>query len=105
MVEAQQAKEAEIRKRVSSIQQRLLRGLHVISALVASEVEEFRVHIASVATVLLEGVLPRAGTLIGDRGFETYLVRSHFSELHIYSWIPRISANAALNVLLVSMCG
>jgi hypothetical protein len=53
----------------------LERGLHFVRSLVAANVEEFRLYITSIASLLLEGALSTKGTLlVGGGGFETYLV-------------------------------
>ncbi|KAG8955662.1 translational activator of GCN4 [Tulasnella sp. 424] len=73
LVDAQLAKESSIRKRISSIQRHLSRGLSFVRSLVAANVEELQTHIASIANILLQDVLPKATELIGPEGFDTYL--------------------------------
>lgn len=75
LIDAQLLKESEIRRRVSQAQLNLSRGLALVRALVEADVAQFQRHIAPIATQLLEGVLPRAITLVGPVAFDTYLVR------------------------------
>ncbi|KAG8904625.1 translational activator of GCN4 [Tulasnella sp. 403] len=73
LVDAELAKESEIRQRVSQLQQRLTRGLAFIRSLVSARVDEFRRHITPVASLLLEDVLPKAHKLVGRQAFDTYM--------------------------------
>ncbi|KAG8891177.1 translational activator of GCN4 [Tulasnella sp. 408] len=73
LVDAQLAKESSIRQKISSIQHHLSRGLSFVRSLVAANVEELQAHIASIANILLQDVLPKATELIGLEGFNTYL--------------------------------
>ncbi|KAF5388937.1 hypothetical protein D9757_005117 [Collybiopsis confluens] len=64
LVQAQLAKEANIRKKVEEIKQKILRGLGFVRSLVetfGSAGEEFKPHISQVVTLLLEGALIKGG--------------------------------------------
>ncbi|KAG9005891.1 translational activator of GCN4 [Tulasnella sp. JGI-2019a] len=73
LFDAQLVKETEIRRHVAGVQNRLHRGLELIRSLVAANVDEFQPHIASLATLLLENVLPRAHAFVDSRAYNTYL--------------------------------
>ncbi|KAG8875312.1 translational activator of GCN4 [Tulasnella sp. 331] len=73
LIDAQLAKESDIRRQVDGIQSRLHRGLELIRSLVAANVDEFQPHIASLAILLLESVLPRAYAFVDSRAYDTYL--------------------------------
>ncbi|EEB98078.1 hypothetical protein MPER_02478 [Moniliophthora perniciosa FA553] len=75
LVNAQLAKEAEVRKRVASIKANLDRGLRLVGSLINASVPEFRVYISTVVTLLLEGALEKGSLLAGEMALETYLVR------------------------------
>lgn len=73
-MDAQLAKESGIRRQVNGVQSRLHRGLELIRSMVAANVDEFQPHIASLATLLLESVLPRAYAFVDSRAYDSYLV-------------------------------
>ncbi|KDQ56445.1 hypothetical protein JAAARDRAFT_36597 [Jaapia argillacea MUCL 33604] len=73
LVQAQLQKEAEIRRRVNTIQNRLGRGLHLVHSLVSARVDEFRSYISSVATLLLDGAFDKAVSLVGTSSFDAYI--------------------------------
>ncbi|ESK85788.1 translational activator [Moniliophthora roreri MCA 2997] len=73
LVNAQLAKEAEVRKRITSIKANLERGLHFVQSLINALVSEFRVYISTVVTLLLEGALEKGSLLAGEMALETYL--------------------------------
>ncbi|KAK1228592.1 translational activator of GCN4 [Marasmius sp. AFHP31] len=72
-VNAQLAKEADIRKRVTLIQSNLDRGLSLVRSLINAYVPEFRVYISTVVALLLDGALDKGSLLCGQAAFETYL--------------------------------
>ncbi|KAG8940411.1 translational activator of GCN4, partial [Tulasnella sp. 419] len=73
LVDAQLEKEAKIRKEVANVQSRLIRGLQLINSLIAAEVHEFQPYVATVATLLVDGILRKASFLVGELAFDTYL--------------------------------
>ncbi|KAF8883249.1 armadillo-type protein [Infundibulicybe gibba] len=73
LVQAQLAKESEIRQRVVEIKISLERGLRFVRSLVAANVDEFQSHISFIAGLLLTDVLSRGSVLVGDEAFNTYL--------------------------------
>ena len=78
LVQAQLEKESQVRKRVNVIQERLRRGLRVIRHLVEGHVMEFSMWVSTVAELLIEGgALDQGKVLVGEEGFETYLVSVH----------------------------
>jgi len=76
-VNAQLEKEALIRKRLSVMKFGLERGLHLVRGLILANVPEFGSYLSSVASLLLEGALRKGTALVGQYGFDTYLV-GHF---------------------------
>ncbi|KAG5725284.1 Translational activator gcn1 [Termitomyces sp. T112] len=73
IVSAQLEEEARVRQHVVDIQRRLHRGLRLVQSLAGSGVEQFRDHISSIASLILEGALGRGSALVGGAAFETYL--------------------------------
>jgi len=74
LVDAQLAKETQIRSKVTSIKSRLDRGLQLVRSMVAANTTEFHAMISSVASLLLCGAVVRGTMLVGSNAFETYLV-------------------------------
>jgi hypothetical protein len=81
LVEAQLAKESQIRARVESIKVKLERGLQLIRSIVEANSADFHQFVASVTRLLLAGAIKLQVTLVGDQVFDTYMVslRPHFS--------------------------
>ncbi|KAK7051190.1 translational activator of GCN4 [Paramarasmius palmivorus] len=73
LVNAQLAKESEVRQRVTSIKTNLDRGLHFIGSIINASVPEFRVYISTVVTLLLDGALEKGSLLSGSMALATYL--------------------------------
>ncbi|KAF5363220.1 hypothetical protein D9758_008404 [Tetrapyrgos nigripes] len=73
LIQQQLAKESEVRQRVESVKNNLVRGLQLVSSLIDASVPEFRVYISSTVTLLLDGALRSGALLAGDLAFETYL--------------------------------
>jgi hypothetical protein len=78
LVDAQLAKEAQIRSRVAAVHRNLVDGLALLRSLIAAGVEDFRPHVWPMAALLLDGVLKRGSALVGQVAVDTYVV-SHSS--------------------------
>jgi len=77
LVNEQLRKEAEIRKHVSGIKAKLEHGLELVHSLSSANVEEFRVHAPQTFSIILLNVFAEASVaLVGDKPFNTLLVRS-----------------------------
>lgn len=74
LVDAQLARETQIRFKVTSIKSRLDRGLQLVRSIVAANTTEFHAMISSVASLLLCGAVVRGALLVGSNAFETYVV-------------------------------
>ena len=82
LVNEQLQKEAEIRKRVSEVLAKLEHGLGLVHSLTSANVEEFRAHAPQIDTILLRNAFNEASeALVGDKVFNTFLVRSFVSTL------------------------
>ena len=79
LVDAQLAKEGEIRARLQQLQVALQRGLATIRSVVAAKVDEFRPWVAPMASLLLNGSVKKGRFLVGFEAFDTYLVRSQYA--------------------------
>lgn len=75
LVDEQLQKEAEIRKRVSGIRAELDHGLELVHSL-SVNIEEFRAYAPKVASILLETFSAASVALVGEKVFNTFLVRS-----------------------------
>lgn len=78
LVQAQLAKEAVVRERMSGLRARLLRGLAFVRSVVEGGGPSVRVHVRSIAECLLEGAMSGGcARLVGDPGgegpFETFV--------------------------------
>lgn len=77
LVNEQLLKEAEIRKHVSGVRAKLEHGLELAHSLSSANVAEFRAYAPQVASIILLNVFNEASeTLVGDKPFNTFLVRS-----------------------------
>ena len=74
LVEAQLAKESQIRSRVENIKTNLERGLQLIRSVVESNPPEFQGFVASITSLLLTGAVKHGALLVGDDVFHTYVV-------------------------------
>ncbi|KAJ6518743.1 armadillo-type protein [Mycena sanguinolenta] len=103
LVQAQLAREATVRQRVEGVKTNLIRGLAFVRSLVAAGVPEFRVHISSVARLLLDGALSKGALLVGAIAFETYLDLAKCSSERLDSfrtWVG-IATLRSLNVATI----
>ncbi|KAH8103551.1 armadillo-type protein [Cristinia sonorae] len=73
LVEAQLKKESEIRARVNALKARLERGLRLVHCLVASQVDEVKLHMSSLVDLLLLGGFGMAVQLIGSASFKAFV--------------------------------
>ncbi|CAG8528815.1 4749_t:CDS:10 [Funneliformis caledonium] len=71
-VDAQLAKESEIRKNVEQVRLTLIRGLDIVDALVESNSEAIEQHIVEFMR-LLNIIVQKSGPLVGDKAVNTYL--------------------------------
>lgn len=74
LVDAQLAKESEIRSKVNLVKSSVERGLQIIRSIVKANVPEFHAYIPSITTLLLSGAIKHRVALVGDAAFETYVV-------------------------------
>ena len=82
LINEQLLKEAEIRKHVSSIRAKLEHGLELVHSLSSANVAEFRVHAPQIASILLLNAFNKASeALVGDKPFNTFLVRLFVPDL------------------------
>ncbi|KAJ3807969.1 armadillo-type protein [Lentinula aff. lateritia] len=73
LVQAQVAKESQIRAKVNDVQFKLIRGLYLVRSLIETSVDEFRMYVSPISTLLLDGALAKGYLLVGELAFETYL--------------------------------
>lgn len=76
LVQAQLRKESQVRQRVVAIKTDLERGLHLVRALANANVDQFRLYISAIASLLVRGALGRGPALVGKLAFDTYIVRT-----------------------------
>lgn len=74
LVQAQLSKEADVRAKVNEINIKLKRGLCLVESLIETSVDEFRVYISSIVSLLLDGALAKGSLLVGNLALDTYLV-------------------------------
>ncbi|KAJ3828802.1 translational activator GCN1 [Lentinula raphanica] len=74
LIQAQLAKEGQVRAKVNDIHSKLIRGLHIVQSLLQTSVDEFRMYISPIVTLLLDGALAKGSVFVGDLAFETYLL-------------------------------
>ncbi|KAF9179251.1 translational activator of GCN4 [Haplosporangium sp. Z 11] len=72
-VDAQLAKESNIRKSVQNTYVHLMRGLAIIRALVDGNAAELTARLVELVRLLLNGVVKRGGPLLGSVAVDTYL--------------------------------
>ncbi|KAF9283148.1 translational activator of GCN4, partial [Mortierella antarctica] len=72
-VDAQLAKESNIRKNVQNTYVHLMRGMAIIRALINGNAEELTARLVELVRLLLNGVVKRGGPLVGPVAVETYL--------------------------------
>ncbi|KAG0214330.1 translational activator of GCN4 [Mortierella sp. NVP41] len=72
-VDAQLAKESNIRKSVQNTYVHLMRGLATIRALVDGNADELTARLVELVRLLLNGVVKRGGPLVGSVAVDTYL--------------------------------
>lgn len=73
-MQAQVAKESQIRAKVNDVHFKLIRGLYLVRSLMETSVDEFRKYVSPISTLLLDGALAKGYLLVGELAFETYLV-------------------------------
>jgi hypothetical protein len=78
LFEAQLKKENAVRQRVAHVKTNILRGLQFIRSLVSSGVQDFRLYISTVVSLLLDGALGKGSILVGHEAVQTYLVRAMY---------------------------
>ncbi|KAG0338181.1 translational activator of GCN4 [Podila horticola] len=72
-VDAQLAKESNIRKNVQNTYVHLMRGMAIIRALINGNAEELTARLVELVRLLLNGVVKSGGPLVGPVAVETYL--------------------------------
>lgn len=73
-VNAQLAKEGEVRQRIAQVQAKMKRGLEVVAALVASNAERVEREVGILAKNLLATAFAEGAFLLDGRAFEVFLV-------------------------------
>ncbi|KAJ4478479.1 armadillo-type protein [Lentinula aciculospora] len=73
LVQTQLAKEGLVRTKMKDIHIKLIRGMNLVKSLVETSVDEFRMYISPIVTLLLDGALAKGSLFVGDLAFETYL--------------------------------
>lgn len=71
---AQLAKEAEVRTKISAVQARMKRGLEVVYALTASNAERVEREVGELAQILLSSAFSDGSFLLDQRAFEVFMV-------------------------------
>lgn len=79
LVDAQLAKESQIRSEVTAVNARLERGLRLVQSIVAANPQELHSLISSVISLLIAGAVRRGALFVGSAVFETYVVSDSFS--------------------------
>ena len=82
LVDAQLAKESQIRAKVTAVKAKLEHGLHLVQSIVAANPLELHPLISSVTSLLIAGAVKRGSIFVGSAAFETYVV-SHSSHIHL----------------------
>jgi hypothetical protein len=75
LVEAQLQKETEVRNTIADLQARLKRSLHLISSLTRADVDDFKLHLATVVNLLLGSVFGAGAFLADSSSFKVFIVR------------------------------
>lgn len=83
LVQEQLQKESQIRKRIMSMKTRLEHGLELVHSLASARVDEFRLYLSELATLLLKSGFGNVSLLTGTKAFDTFLVSS-LSTSHIF---------------------
>ncbi|KIJ51382.1 hypothetical protein M422DRAFT_43931 [Sphaerobolus stellatus SS14] len=76
LIEAQLAKESQIRARVETIKVNLQRGLQLICSIVEANPSEFQGFVGPITSLLLAGAMKHGVPLVGNDVFETYVALS-----------------------------
>ena len=106
LVEVQLEKEDAVRQRIAHLKFSLLRGLQFVRSLVFSNVQEFRLYISAVASLLLDGAMGKSSVLVGHDAVQAYLVRPFITVLaFVLTQRRRSSPNAVPNDWIVSGSG
>ena len=93
-IQAQLEKEQGIRQKVFGVKANLERGLHFIQSLVVSNTDEFKLHLSTIATLLVDGALRRGEVLVGKAPFDTYIVSSKFTPVD--PWLQHLSESCEM---------
>ncbi|KAF9496394.1 ARM repeat-containing protein [Pleurotus eryngii] len=72
-IQAQLEKEQDIRQKVFAVKANLERGLRFIQSLVASNTDEFKFHLSTIAALLVDGALRKGDVLVSKAPFDTYI--------------------------------
>lgn len=115
LVDAQKAKEAEVRQRIATLQAQLKRGIELVAALVASNAESVERHAGDMAKAMLSTVFGRGSFLVDERAFDVFLVSiyncrrafllphmrttAHVRSQRPRSWRPSWASTAAWSLL------
>jgi len=85
LVNVQLENEQQTRQRVVGIKAQLERGLSLVKSVVNAGVNEFPPYIAPIIKLLLKGVLKTGKILVGEEGFNAYLVSLLKDSFILYS--------------------
>lgn len=85
LANVQLEKEQQTRQRVVAIKAQLERGLSLVKSVVNAGVNEFPPYIAPIIKLLLKGVLKTGKILVGEEGFNAYLVSLLKDSFILYS--------------------
>jgi len=85
LANVQLEKEQQTRQRVVGIKAQLERGLSLVKSVVNAGVNEFPPYIAPIIKLLLKGVLKTGKILVGEEGFNAYLVSLLKDSFILYS--------------------
>jgi len=85
LANVQLEKEQQTRQRVVGIKAQLERGLSLVKSVVNAGVNEFPPYIAPIIKLLLKGVLKTGKILVGEKGFNAYLVSLLKDSFILYS--------------------
>ncbi|KAK8869849.1 hypothetical protein IAR55_000417 [Kwoniella newhampshirensis] len=73
LVNAQLAKEAEVRAQIVKVQGHLRRGIEMVAALTAASSADVQRHVGTLAKALLDSVFGPGSFLVSDRAFEVFV--------------------------------
>lgn len=93
-IQAQLEKEQGIRQKVFAVKTNLERGLHFIQSLVVSNTDEFKLHLSTIAALLVDGALRKGDVLVSKAPFDTYIVSPNHTPVD--SWPQRLSESCQM---------